>query len=266
MRRELAVVVVVVAVLIAGCSGADTPAGGGGAAPTTTVAGTGDPPSDQTGGGAGADGGAAAVGDPATILESAGSFTATWRYTLEEGAAATQAQEFVVAVDRVANRSFERSLTTDGTDTIAYERYSADGTSYLKYGEGDQAYYLSGPQDTTFLADPLTDADPGDLSDFVHVGTEQFDGVTVDRYEYADPLLWRSYAGGTMGQTENVTVTDFRLVVLVDGDGLARSTSWEVTGEGADGTEIVSAWAYEITKVGATVVQEPDWLDAAVAA
>lgn len=261
MRRAFLVVFVVATVLLAGCSGTDAPAGG--AAPATTASGPGDTGTDQTGDGAGADDGAAAVGDPAAILATAGSYTATWRYTLAEGAATTQTQEFVVAVDRVANRSFERSLTTDGTDTIAYERYSADGASYLKYGEGDEAYYRSGPQDTTVIADPMTDADPGDLSEFTHVGTEQFDGVTVDRYEYADPLLWRSYAAGTMGGTDNVTVTDFRLVVLVDRDGLARSTSWEVTGEGADGTPITSAWAYEITKVGATVVQEPAWLDAA---
>lgn len=263
MRREVAVLFVVVAVVIAGCSGSDAPAGGG-AAPATTAGGVGDGQSDQSGA-SGAGDGATAAGDPAAVLESAGSFTATWRYTLREGAATTQTQEFVVAVDRVANRSFERSLTTDGTDTIAYERYSADGKSYLKYGEGDEAFYTSGPQDTTFLADPLTDADPGDLSDFQFVGTEQFDGVTVSRYEFADPVLWRSYAAGTMGGTENVTVTDFRLVVLVDGDGLARSTSWEVTGEGADGTPITSGWAYEITKVGTTEVETPDWLDAATA-
>lgn len=122
---------------------------------------------------------------------------------------------------------------------------------------------MSMPQDSNPFAEAASDAFAGDMADYTRVGTETFDGITVTRYEYADPMLWRQYGIGTV--EDDVTVTDFTLVVLVDGDGLARSTSWRLTGETGAGETVVGSWAYTVTKLGTTIVHEPDWLATAKA-
>ncbi len=69
------------------------------------------------------------------------------------------------------------------------------------------------------------------VDDARFVGTETFDGVTVDRYEYSDLSTWRQFGAGAFGSGGNVTVTDLTVVILVDSDGLARQTAWTLTGE-----------------------------------
>jgi hypothetical protein len=95
------------------------------------------------------------------------------------------------------------------------------------------------------------------------VGTERFDGVTVDRYEYTDRTLWRQYGATTFGTEENVTVTEFTVFVLVDEEGLARSTGWTLVGETDAGETVTGDWRFDLTGVGSTTVADPDWLDEA---
>jgi hypothetical protein len=160
------------------------------------------------------------------------------------------------------NRSYEAFETTGEDGGIAYESFFADGMTYTKYGDGTESFYQVMPQQTTVFDNARDRAlyDYDEFEEAQFVGTEQFDGVTVDRYEYSDPTVWRNYGAGAWGADEDVTVTDFTVVVLVDKDGLARSTEWTVSGETDDGEPVSATWSYTLTDVGSTSVEDPDWL------
>jgi len=68
---------------------------------------------------------------------------------------------------------------------------------------------------------------------------------------------------GTFDSDENVTVTDFEIATLVDNDGIARLTTWTLTGESESGETVSIEWRYSLTDIGSTTVEDPDWLAAA---
>lgn len=196
------------------------------------------------------------------LLRDAGSFTATWSYsTTEAGETTTITNAY--RVDLRANRSVE-TFAMSGPDTgTDFETFVADGSAYTRYETDGEAFYQVRPQDDTSFQSAV---DRGALSyesvdEARLVGTETFDGVTVDRYEYSDLSTWQEFGAGAFGSGGNVTVTDFTVVILVDEDGLARQTAWTLTGETDDGDTISVEWRYEVTGVGSTDVPDPDWLD-----
>ena len=71
-------------------------------------------------------------------------------------------------------------------------------------------------------------------------------------------------AAGAQG-ADGFTVDDFEYVVLIDGNGLARLESWTYAGT-QNGQSVSYSWEYTLTGVGETTVEDPDWLDEAVAA
>jgi hypothetical protein len=251
-RTQLLSIALALLLVLAGCTGADvptdaTPAGSGGST-----------------GGSGADDADEEfdVVDPETVLREAGSFTSTWTFTTTDVDGETSTLSNSFAVNIAENRTSE-TLSVSGESATSYERFVADGTSYTRFGEDEEVFY----QVTPFAGDPITFALArgaafayDDLSDADLVGTETFDGVPVSRYEYRDPLLWRQYGTSAFGGQENVTITDFTLISLVDDDGLARSTGWTLIGETDAGEEIRAEWRFELTDVGSTTVPDPDWL------
>jgi hypothetical protein len=248
-RTQLLSIALALVLVLAGCTGADVSSD---ATPTA-------------GGGGSGDGGADEefdVTDPETVLRDAGSFTSTWTFTITDVDGNTTTMSNGFAVNIAENRTTE-TFTVPGESATGYERYVADGTSYTRFGEDEEAFY----QVTPFAGDPISFALArgaafayDDLSDAEAVGTESFDGVSVTRYEYRDPLLWQQYGTSAFAGEENVTITDFVLVSLVDGDGLARSTGWTLVGETDAGEELRAEWRFELTDVGSTTVPEPAWL------
>jgi len=267
--RSLVVLLVLLAVVLAGCTGTNVDGEGSdgetgttdtGYGPTTDDGDDGDSPVSDDGDSA--EGEMVDLGDPDTLLREAGSFTAGWAYTFEEADEVTSGFEYEVAVDLVANHSREFSRTSDAVQEVVFERYNAGGMSYMKYGSGEESVYMAMAQDTNPFAEAVSDAMVGEMSDYDRKGTETFDGVTVTRYEFTDRTLWQAYGLGTVDE-DDVEVTDFTLVVLVDEDGLARSTSWTLVGETEDGERVAAEWRYTLTRIGETVVAEPDWLETA---
>jgi hypothetical protein len=250
-RTQLLSIALALLLVLAGCTGADAPSD------ATPVAGGGDGGAD--------DPDDFDVSDPETVLRDAGSFTSTWRFTVTDADGETTTMSNSFAVNIAENRTSE-AFSVVGESVTNYERYVADGTSYTRFGEDEEAFY----QVTPFQGDPISFALArgaafayDDLSDAEAVGTESFDGVSVTRYEYRDPLLWQQYGTSAFAGEENVTVTDFVLVSLVDDDGLARSTGWTLTGENEAGEEVRAEWRFELTDVGSTTVPDPDWLEEA---
>ncbi|RLM39628.1 hypothetical protein [Haloarcula sp. Atlit-120R] len=247
MTTRLLTVLVVSLIVLAGCLGGGPAAGDGTDA--------------DDGGAAPADRDDLSVEATDRLLRDAGSFTATWSYsTTEGGETATMTNDY--RVDLRANRSLE-TFTMSGPDARTdFETFVADGSAYTRYETDGEAFYQIRPQDDTAFQSAI---DRGRLSsesvdDARLVGTETFDGVTVDRYEYSDLSTWRQIGAGAFGSGGNVTVTDFTVVILVDGDGLARQTAWTLTGETDDGETVAVEWRYEVTGVGSTDVPDPDWL------
>lgn len=264
---------VALTVLFAGCTGLqDATSGDGGAAPSS---GTGDgSPADDGASGSDGSGGESVsdsseftVADSEQALREAGSFTATWTFESTDANGTQSSMSSAYAVDLEAERSLETlSITGEGED-MAFERFYADGKLHAKLGEGDSTFYQITPDDTDLVENALSRAITGydDMDGAQFAGSETFDGVQVDRYEYADPIAWRQYGAGAFATEDSVTVTDFTLVVLVDDSGLARLTEWTVTGETDDGDTVSATWRYTVTDVGSTAVDDPDWLDEATA-
>ena len=246
--------VLVVMMLTAGCLG------GGAAGDASTD-------SESTPGG---DGTPAADGpdltDPETALRDAGSFAVTWQYA---GVDATGTRTEVTH-EYYADLRGERSLTVTSSSRAGQpegttEQFVAGGTTYVRAGPAETPSYASypGTADVVGTAIALSQARAyGANEDMANRGTERFDGVTVTRYELseADSQLIQAGSAATSGAPGTAEITDFHYVVLVDEDGLSRYESWSFTGRTAEGQAISGEWEYSLTGVGATTVDDPDWL------
>ncbi|KAB1187837.1 MULTISPECIES: hypothetical protein [Haloferax] len=264
MRVQILTVLVALLLVIAGCTGAPTdtstaaPSGGSGdSGGTGGSGGAGDSDGDTDG---------FDVSDSEAQLRAAGSFTSTWSLTMVDSTGEESVLTNTYYVDLEANRTSETFTISGADEGVSYERFIADGTSYTRLGDDTEAFYQVLPADDNQVEYALARGASfsyDDLEDATFVGTETFDGVAVDRYEYTDPTLWRQYGVTALGPDENVTITDFTLVVLVDEDGLARSSSWDLRGETEDGEPVSAEWRFELTDVGTTSVTDPAWLDEA---
>lgn len=78
--------------------------------------------------------------------------------------------------------------------------------------------------------------------------------------EFTDRTTWGVLGAAGALDDGDLRVVDYRSVVLIDGDGLARSTAWRLTGETDGGETVTAEWRYTVTGVGATTVAAPDWL------
>ncbi len=217
------------------------------------------------GDGDGADGtdGVELVDDPDAVLAEAGSYTTTWTTRTTEDGALVSETVFTSAVNVDAERAlFGVRVTEDGETRTAMETFHADGTTYQRTGQGDDASYTvrEAPfeEDASFGFGGSSLYSAGDLDEVDYEGTETFDGVEVHRYELDERTPWLT--GGERADAD-VEFTEFSYVVLVDEDGLVRSESWEATGTDEDGTEVTVEFSYTVTDVGSTTVEDPEWLD-----
>jgi len=268
---RISTVLVVLTVLLAGCSGGGVTDGAPSTDSTETDADDTEANADDTETDASATG-----SDDLSLsaadenLRAAGSFTTQWSYTVQDVDGSTIRFNNTYEVDLDAERSREVYATSGPEAATDYEIFVADGASYTRYGSGADAFYQTSDQ-----APSVFDSATGRAAGFYNyleedaefVGTETYDGVTVSRYDYSDADAWQTYNQGAtstmFGGDEEVTITDFSISVLVDGNGVARLTTWTLTGETADGDPASVEWSYSITDIGSTSVEDPAWLDEA---
>ncbi|MDS0260648.1 hypothetical protein NDI56_14675 [Haloarcula sp. S1CR25-12] len=255
---RLSTLLVVLTVALAGCSGGGVTDG----SENGTEAATGSPSS--SGDSASSDGLSLTEADER--LRDAGSFTTEWSYSVTEADGTTASITDTYRVDLDANRSVELFSTTGPDSTVEIETFVADGTVYSRYGGGQEPFYNVNDQapDVFDSATGRASSFYGSLeSDAQFVGTETFDGVTVSRYEYDDTAAWQTYNGATgssMFGSDNVTVTDFTVSVLVDENDVARLTMWTFSGRTDAGQSVSAEWRYSLTDIGSTTVSDPSWL------
>jgi len=269
-RRIGSVLVVVLLVTLAGCTGG---LDGLGDALGTEADGAGDGASGDDGSGDGGDGSAGDGGDRTTqslvenrsaVFREAGSYSSVWELRVTEDGTVSSATAYTTAVDYANERSaFGMTTTSDGEVGSDYETYYADGQSFTRYGEGEDATYsvaegTFAPGESLFSAQAQSYV--GDLSGYERVGTETYDGVRVTRYEETQRPTW--FAGGSWSDGE-VRWSEFTYSVLVDGDGLVRSEGWSAEGTDDTGVTVTVEYSYSVTGVGSTTVDEPDWVGTA---
>jgi hypothetical protein len=257
------ILLVAVLVVLAGCAGGagpdtDEPSSGTG---DESAAGAGEGSSGGTGDES-ADADEVELSDPERHLRDAGSFTVTWSYdgVGANGVETAVSREF--HADLNAGRS--RTVTSSG-ESGAVEQFVAEGVTYTRTGAGDAATYAAydGATDVTATAVALSQARAYSANDGLEfVGSETFDGVAVDRYELsaANEALILAGSAAAAESADEIEVTSFEYVVLVDEDGLSRHESWRFTGQTADGDEVRGSWEYSLTALGSTTVDDPDWL------
>lgn len=252
LRTTLPLLFVVLLVATAGCLGGGTPV----TAPD-----------------GGANDGGDATGEAATLAENrtaalvaAGSYTSTWRMRSSEDGRVVGEMRYVTALD-YANRRYNHEMAVaDGTESrTTLASYHADGRTFQRIGDGDEATYTSSDAGFDAVAASGRTAmvsTVGDLDDFTFVGTETYDGVRVSRYELRDVTPW---IAAQAADDAEVRWSDFSYEVLIDDQGLVRSERWQGTGVDDAGVEHAIEFTYELTGVGSTDVAEPGWLAEAAA-
>lgn len=251
MRGGFLPIAVLVVVLLAGCAGAD-----GDVASRDDPDGT--DSTDATGGDV------TLVENQTAVLMAAGSYTSVWEMASDTEGERVSAMTYTHAVDYENERSSFGMLMGDGGEaTLDSEIFHADGTTYRRYGTGEEATYVTSerefaPHDTLFSVESSF-ASGSDLEAFTAVGTETYDGVSVTRFERSDRPSWVHNQAGDGEYTWN----SFDYVVLVDEDGVVRYESWGGDGVDEAGVEHTISFSYAITGVGSTTIEDPEWLDAA---
>ncbi|MFB6107562.1 MAG: hypothetical protein ABEJ82_01820 [Haloplanus sp.] len=256
-RTIVSGLLVALLVVTAGCVG-----GGPGAAPDAgSMDGGG-----SDGGSGGGDGGDAVsiVENRTAALREAGSYTSVWRMqSLEDGEVVGETA-YVTALNYGAERySFEMRTTQDGETRTSAAAYYADGRSYQRIGEGEEATYASSAADFDTISQVDRAAfvsSSGSLDSFSFAGTETYDGVRVRRYVMDETAPWLAAQQQSDGE---IRWTDFSYEVLVDDQGLVRSEHWSGAGVDDAGTKKAVEFTYELSGVGSTDVTEPVWLDQA---
>lgn len=212
-----------------------------------------------------------ALADPEAALRDAGSFTATWQYGGTDTDGKRNEVGFTYYADLNDGRTHTISTTGGDAQAGGWETYSTDKVTYARISSGESEIYQVVEQERDVVSEAVSYGlvYGNRANDGLHYkGTETFDGVTVKRYEITetDSRLWAAgVAAGGDQSTGGITVTEFRYIVLIDGDGLARHESWSYTGETSDGNTVTAEWEYTLTKIGSTVVEDPDWLSEAEA-
>ncbi|WP_164471635.1 DUF7537 family lipoprotein [Halosimplex salinum] len=245
-----------VVVLVAGCAGG--PSLDGDDPAEAADGGSGD--AGDAAGGDGDSAGASVAENRTALLVEAGSYTSYWQMRATEDGVVTSETTYTNAVDYDRKRTaFSARMASADSVQMDYETYHADGRTYQRQGEGDDATYsvVDGefrPGASVAMTTNVDDAD--DLAEFTNEGTETHEDVTVTRYVRTQEPSWLANRAET---DSNLTWTEFRFTVLVDEDGLVRSEGWEAEGVDEDGSTYVMSFTYALSNVGSTAVEEPAW-------
>lgn len=244
MRKPIAVLAVGVLVLLAGCSAVPFAGGSGEEIPS-------DEQSAEE-----------FKQAHASALEEQGSFTTTVEVTQSQGDK-SQTNTYMYEVDTASNQA----LSTVETPASAIQLYTAGDTTFVQQSAGNQTAYQmdSAPYDAA--VQPVT-TEEATLSNAVlpignvtyqETGTKMYNGVEVTVYEANEEEAKKALGGSDESKT---TVESFESEIYVDENGIVRyqTVSYKMS---ANGKTLEASLELEITDVGSTTVEEPDWIDTA---
>ena len=245
---------IVIVLLTAGCLG-----GGAAAGPADSDT------SDDSMSPAESNQGLSVADDTVSMLQQAGSYSASWELRATQGTDQASVTKNSVMIDYTNERSFIRfEGESSGQSTGGMEAFHADGVTFRKVGDAEKPSFMAidesfNPTLHSTIRPMITSA--SDLEGFDFTGTRTMDGVAVKRYVLTERAPW------LMAQSqlsEGFQLTDMEYEVMIDGDGLVRYERWHVEGteEGVDKTVTME---YSLTGVGFTTVEDPEWMEMAKA-
>ena len=249
-RSTVAVALVVVLALLAGCSAVLD--GGNGV-------GEGDPSSFDYADGYGPDGvtdGQAAVRSHQSGVVDRGSYTGSYTYTYDTDEGTTDF-EVEHRLDFEAEQGLQRADVTSPDQEAVITIYRDSDTRYRRSEFNNQTSVNTA--NDSFDATNLTATDPVRP---LLVNASAYESSTAERNGDAVVVYETNETDGVEAFDVNVsaTLTDFSATVAVDGDGVVRSASYEVSYE-VDGDDRELSVEYELSGFGETAVERPAWVE-----
>jgi hypothetical protein len=254
-RSTLAVALVVVLASLSGCSAVLD--GGNGDA---NGAGEGDPSTFDYADGYGPEGvtdGQAAVRSHQSGVVDRDSYTGSYTYTYDTDEGTTDI-EVENRVDFEAEQGLQRADVTYPDQEAVVTTYHDSDTRYQR-SEFDNQTSVNTANDS-FDATNLTATDPVRP---LLVNVSAYESSTAERNGDAVVVYETNGTDGVdafLDVNESATITDFSATVAVDGDGVVRSASYDVSYE-VDGEERDLTVEYELSGFGETSVERPAWVE-----
>ena len=259
-RSTLAVSLVVVLVLLSGCSAVLDGGSGDG-----TGAGTETPNSAEEfdyADGFGPNGitdSQQALESYQSAVEARGSYASTHGFDARANDGNTSV-DIENRVDFENQQGYQRADVDSPTYSGLFESYYENDTRYRRSEVGGQSNVSVDEQD--FTTAELTSTDPirpllSNVSSY-EVSIEQRDGTTVAVYE-------RSGAEGIdsfYNLNESTNISAFSATFAVDSEGIVHSASYDITYT-TEGEERTVTMEFELSDLGETSVERPDWVDEA---
>lgn len=260
VSRSALVVLLAAFVLLSGCSGL---VGDGDTADDETETLPDDPEAFDYADGFGADGvsdGEAALESYNDAVKASGNYTGEYGYVVVARGSETDV-DVTYRVDFDAERAHQRAVVESPEVNATIDTYYEDDRRY-SWAEYEGERGDVGVQNETFPPDRLTAAEAIralllNTSDY-EASLDRHDGEPVVVYESANI----EEAGGILGVDDPDSVTNFEATFVVDSDGLVHTASYEL-GFVVDGEERSATLEFELTEVGETTVERPDWADQA---
>lgn len=157
----------------------------------------------------------------------------------------------------------DSTVYTTGTSSFARDSFESNDTEFTEYSKGSEPYDSNDPEPVNATESMQLDiiVDAVDGATWTQVGLEQYDGVSVTRYEAKGVDSFRDLRDD-IDPAANNTITNAEAVLLIDQNGIVRfiEITFEVDGDDGAGKLVYRS---EITDIGSTTVSEPDWLDKA---
>lgn len=263
VSRSTLTVVLAVFVLLSGCSGLVGNGDNGTETGTPTDELPDDPSEFDYAAGFGAEGvtnGTTALETYNDAVQAQGSYTGQYGYVVEAGGNETDV-DVEYRVDFEAEQAYQQLVVESPDVNATLETYYEDDKRYsLAEYQGEQGDV--GVQNETFPPEQLTAAEVVqplllNASDY-DASVERRNGQQVVVYQTTDI----DDASGVLGVQDPDNVSNFEATLVVDSEGLIHSVNYEVDYV-FDGEERSVTFEFELSNLGETSVERPDWADQA---
>jgi hypothetical protein len=190
-------------------------------------------------------------------VQAHGNYTGTYGYGAESGEGETNV-DVEYRVDFETERAYQHAVVESPRVNATLETYYAKDKRYsLAEYEGQQGDV--GVENRTFPPERLTASEAIEPlllnASSYNASVERRNGEPVVVYRTTDI----GSANGVLGVENSDSVVDFEATFAVDDEGLIHSASYRLDFE-VDGNERTATMEFELTDIGSTTVEEPDWV------
>ncbi|QLD87331.1 hypothetical protein HWV23_16905 [Natronomonas halophila] len=258
VSRATLTVVLAAFVLLSGCSGL-VGNGGGDGTPTEEL--PEDPSAFEHADGFGAEGvtdGETALETYTAAVQTQDNYTADYGYVVTTGEGETDV-DVEYRVDFEAEQAYQHAEVASPRVNATINNYYENDKRYsLAEYEGEQGNVSV--ENETFPPEQLTASEA--VEPLLLNATDY--NATVDRRNGVPVVVYQTTdidnANGVLGVNDPDSVSDFQATFVVDSDGVIHSATYELAYM-VDGEERSATMEFELTNLGDTTVERPEWAD-----